>query len=255
MTGGVTNPSFVMAGYAHRELLDHIHGRVIAAAQVMTGVAFLRSSSWIRENEVVSTAKAAFQDGRGSTAHPRAHRFPCSPRIGLWNPPEIAAFRSIPLSGRMRQPFAITDFLPRVFNYADQLFEEGGAIQTVEQAVRFAVNEQAGGRPVNANLVRHSITHIMIPGFQSAYEQAYETARSRNNPLVPNVPITDPNYFQAMTDASLNARYNDRRPLLDIETVQDILSMSMREAAAFVPSNATQGEIATEADAMRALVP
>lgn len=254
MTGGVTNPSLVLPGYLHRDLLTHIHGRIVAATQAMTGIAFLRSSEWVNENEVVSAAKAAYQDARGTTAHPRAHRFPCNPKLGLSDPPEIAGRRSLPLGGRFRAPYAATDFLPRVFNYADQLFEEGGAIQTVERAVRFALGEQAGGKTVNANLVRHTITHIIIPGFQQAYEHAYDEACSKQNPLVPDVSITDPGFFQAMTDASMNAQYNDRRPLLDIETVQDILAMSRNAAGSFVPPNADQGEIANEVQTMQAML-
>ncbi len=255
MLGGVVNPQWVRPGYEHRDLLTHIHGRIIAAAEVMTGVAFLRSSGWVRENDLVSTAKAAYQDLTGLTTHPRAHRFPCNPVIGANDIPQTAMMRSVTLGSRLKLPLAVTDFLPRVFNYADQLFEEGGGIHTVENAVRFAIGEQPGGRDVNPNLVRHSVTHILIPGFAQAYDRAYWTSRSRNNPLVPDVNITDPNFFQTMTDASLAAEYSDRRPLLDIETVQDILSMSVRASSSFVPANAGAAEIQQEVQAMQSLVP
>ncbi len=252
-TGGVANPSFVPPGIDLRELDKHIHGRIAAAARVMTGVTFLRASSWVKESEVVVASKAIYQDGRGTTAYPRAHRFPCIPKIGLWDPPQLAGFRSPPLGGRMRLPYAVTDYLPRVYNYADELFEDSGALQAVERAVRFAIGEQTAGKQVNVNLVSHTITHILIPGFQRAYEQAYEEARSKRNPLVPNVPITHPDYTRIMTEASLRAEYNEDRPLLDIESVQDILFLSKRSSSSFVPPEAMQHEVLREVEAMEAL--
>jgi hypothetical protein len=253
-TGGVKNPAFQLTG-VHLNALDaHIHGRIAAAARVMTGIAFLRASSWVKENEVVIASKAVYQDARGTTAFPRAHRFPCSPKIGIWDPPQIGRFRSVPLGGKLREPYAITDFLPRVFNYADQLFEEGGALQTVEHAVRFALGEQPGGKTVNPNLVRHSVTHILIPGFRRAYEHAHEVAMSKRNPLVPDVSIFDPNYVKIMTDASLTAEYNEERPLLDIESVQDILAFSKSSARSFVPMEASAHEVTREVESMAAMV-
>src|SRR5262249_4133882 len=116
--GGADNPLFKISGIELRDLQTHLRGRAQATSEVAIGVAFLRSRGWIQETAAIAYTGAAYQDATGTPEHPRAHRFPCNPKINIRNIPDIPPRGAWGLREALKQPLAITDFVSAAVNYA-----------------------------------------------------------------------------------------------------------------------------------------
>ena len=255
MIGGAQNPSFILAGFQIHEIEAHITGRNEAAVQVLTGVAVLKSLGLIHARQDRAGHRgAAYQDAKGTTLNPRAHRFPCNATIGGRNPPDLALARSPMLAAALKLPFAGTDLLPLIANYADGLFEANGACDAVVGAIQRVLDNQLAAQPVNVQVVRDVLTQHLLPGFMNAYDAALSKAQGKDNPNVPSFSITDPGLVDTLNARSMTMQYAQNRPKHNIEGVADVLVLEKNMAAGSVPSNAAPGAIQAYAAQLLAMV-
>jgi len=151
----------------------HVNGRKDESVRVLVGVAILRKFGLVDRDAIVSYKGAEFQQGDGSRDYPAAHRFPCSPTIAYWDLPHHAPSRG--LKNALKLPLERTDYLPRLVNYADRLFESNGACDAVVWAIRFVLHEQVKDKDVPLNLIRH----VALNELFRKYSEALEKARSK----------------------------------------------------------------------------
>lgn len=152
----------------------HVIGRKDESVRVLLGVAFLRKFGLVDRDAAVGYRGAQFQRGKGSTDYPAAHRFPCNPTINNWGLPHYA--QSQRLRNALQLPLEKTDYLPKLVNYADRLFEANGACDAVVRTVEFVLHEQATEKDVNLNMIRHAALRELFEGYQAALQDALTLA-------------------------------------------------------------------------------
>lgn len=256
LLGGVQNPAFILAGFQLHEIEAHIHGRNEAATEILTGVAVLKSLSFIPPGQDRAGHRGAvYQDARGTTLSPRAHRFPCNPTIGGRNIPSFAHANSPMLAEALKHPLGVTDILPLIINYADCLFEASGACDVSVDAIQKVVDGQQSGQPVNVSLIRDVLTHDLLPGFVRAYGEALSKAQEKDNPNVPQFSITDPGFVDLLNARSITMPDTPRRPTTNIEGAADVLMFEQNMAKGHVPANAAPSAIQAYAAQLIAMVP
>jgi hypothetical protein len=254
--GGVQNPAFILAGFQMHEIEAHIHGRNEAATEILTGVAVLKSLSLVPAGQDRAGHRGAvYQDARGTTLSPRAHRFPCNPTIGGRNIPSFAHASSPMLAEALKHPLGVTDILPLIVNYADCLFEANGACDVAVDAIQRVLDGQQAGQPVNAMLVRDVLTHHLLPGFVHAYGEALSVAQEKDNPNVPQFSILDPGVVNRLNTLSIGMPDTPRRPTTNVEGAADVLMFEKNMAKSHVPANAAPAAIQAYAAQLIAMVP
>lgn len=127
------------------KLKAHVLGRAEESVKVLVGVAFLRSLERVPRDPEVNYRGALYQFGQGSKLYAAAHRFPCDPTINNWSIPHYS--RSKALADELEEPLKKTDYLPKLVNYADLLFEYGGGKEAVLEPIRFVLHDQKPGVP------------------------------------------------------------------------------------------------------------
>ncbi len=153
-----------------RALQEHVQGRGEESVRVLIGVAFLRSAGLIGRDDAVGCKGAEYQRGSGTALYDAAHRFPCNPLINGWSLPTRA---KTPRLGRaLERPLERTDYLPKLMNYADRLFERCGACEAVAEVVRLVMHEQKDDQPVHINLIRHAAGFELLPAYKGSYARA-----------------------------------------------------------------------------------
>jgi hypothetical protein len=232
--GGVDNPAFKISGIELRDLELHVRGRAQATAEVAIGVAFLRSQGWIQESAVITYTGAAYQDATGTPEHQRAHRFPCNPKINIWNLPEVPPRGAWQLRDALKRPLAVTDFVPAAVNYADGVFERSGACETVVDMIEFIVAGQTNGRPLHVNLVRHALTHIALPGYQRAYELARRKILDEWSRATPDIDFTRPNWLHDLNQREIHSPVRNN-PKSNLLAAADVLFLYTHEGRAYEP--------------------
>jgi hypothetical protein len=155
-------------------LEKHVLGRREEAVRVLLGVAVLRKLGLIDRDEYVRCGAARFQRGKGNKAYVAAHRFPGTPLFGNWPLPHFA--REPRLERALERPLEKTDYLPRLMNYADRLFESHGGCSAVERTIGFVMHEQKPEADINLNLIRHGAASDLFPAWNKALEMAMHTA-------------------------------------------------------------------------------
>ncbi len=226
--GGVENPAFKISGIELRDLETHVRGRGQATVEIALGVAFLRSQGWIRETDVITYTGAAYQDATGTAEHQRAHRFPCNPKVNIWNLPEVPPRTAWQLRDDLKRPLAITDFVPAAVNYADGVFERNGACETVVEMIEFIVGEQRNGKPVEVNLVRHALTHIALPGYLRAYTIGRDRILAEWQQSTPPIDFTRPNWLHDLNQSEIHAPVKTN-PKSNLLAAADVLFVCMRQ--------------------------
>lgn len=230
--GGATNPLSARfhTGLNLDTLEQHARGRLEAVAKIVSGVALLTSEGRASHMDHVSYTGAVYQDIKGTPENPRAHRFPCNPKIGIWNIPEIVSPRFHRLRGELARPLAVTDLLPIEANYADSRFEEGGGSDTVKECIEFVLTEQRRGKPPHINLIRHAISHIAMPGFEQAYEIVLDSVETKIHSGPGPIDLADPGWVEHANAASLAANIEPGRPTQNLLSVADVLHFYLQNA-------------------------
>lgn len=197
----------------------HVRGRGMESVRVLVGVAFLRSKGLIGRDARVGYVGAQYQQGSGNPNFDAAHQFPCTPTVNSFPLP-----RSAP-QGRLRdalvRPLAVTDYLPKLFNYADRLFESSGGCDAVVEPIGLILHDQKEGQPVDAKLVQHATWVKLLPKYIEAYETAHNFAsRDRQG-----IDLLDPNALDRMNEAALatNQDLDTSKPKQNMEMVGDVL--------------------------------
>jgi len=229
-----------------RHLREHVHGRAEAAAQIAASLAYLKSRGNLREIEPVTATGAVYQDSKGTKLYPRAHRFPCNIMIGYNNVPDLPSAMAVRLSNALKVPYAITDPLPVIANYADRLFESAGAVDIVVYAVRFIAAEQKKGQPVHVNLVRHAIEMILLPGFQKAYEEARLNMREKSGAGLSNIAKDGPSSQltdEKLADMEAQLALMQGDPSENLHIVDQFLAAEAAEAQPYSPRMGRHDEI------------
>jgi hypothetical protein len=154
----------------------HVRGRKWQSVLVLLGVAFLRKMGFVNRDDVVDYEGAEYQKGKGSTEYPAAHQFPCNPTIRGFGLPHHA--RTAGLKSALKRPFEETDYLPKLVNYADRLFEANGACDAVVNAVKFVLHEQPADKDVNLTMIRHASICELFKGYANALDSALALAEA-----------------------------------------------------------------------------
>jgi hypothetical protein len=158
-------------------LARHVRARSHETIRFLTNLAYLRMRSVIPDNSTLSITGAAYQDARGTTAYPRAHVLPGNVRINGMNVPDLVASQPR-LMAELTVPLKRTNMLPVVFNYADRLFEDTGAIDVLVAACRWLVGEQKSGEAIGPNLMAAAYDQHVKIGYGAAYEAAAKRAET-----------------------------------------------------------------------------
>jgi hypothetical protein len=233
--GGAENPRFKLHGVEIRDIQIHARGRAEATAEVAAGVTFLKSQGLIPETAEVTYSGAAYQDASATGEHQRAHRFPCNPKINIWNIPELPPRRADRLRELLKRPLAATDFVPRTINYADGVFERSGACETVVEMVVFIIQEQKKGKPVDLNLVRHAVLHIALPGYLNACELGRQKILQDLQHDTPGLDFTRPDWVELANQSALSTRPKSTRPTENLAGAADVLFISANDAVRYEP--------------------
>src|SRR5581483_1615 len=137
-----------------------------------------------------------------------------------WGIPHFA--KTGRLARALERPPARTDFLPKIFNYADRLFEKNGACDAVVDTVCFVIHEQKQDKPVHVNLIRHAAAFMLFKGYQDVYVRARVEAISRT----PMIDLLQPGIVDRLSQLSLSRQPNLRKPSENLEIVEDALWFS-----------------------------
>lgn len=173
--GTLTAPKISDLGpWELHNLEKHVLGRREEAVRVLLGVAVLRKLGLIERDKYVKCGAARFQRGKGNKAYVAAHRFPGTPLFENWPLPHFA--REPRLERALERPLEKTDYLPRLMNYADHVFESHGGCAAVAQTIGFVLHEQMPEKDINLNLIRHSAASELFPAWNKAYEIALHAA-------------------------------------------------------------------------------
>lgn len=177
-----------------QHIREHVSGRKEESVRVLLGVALLRKKGYVERDDVVAYKGAQYQRGKGSTDYPAAHRFPCNPTIRGWGLPHHA--RTSGLKSALQEPLEETDYLPKLVNYADRLFEANGACDAVANAVRFVLHEQPVEKEINQTMIRHAAICELFKG----YADALDSARALADANTSGIDMLDPTVLQHVND-------------------------------------------------------
>ena len=212
---------------------EHVQGRIDSTAQILLGVAVLKSKGHIW-NYVVGHTGAVWQDRKGTTAlSNRAHCVPCNPTITNQNIPDIAPTHG--LRNALIAPLAKTDFLNKIVNHCDSRFEALGAADSFANAVRLTAREQERGKPVSYDLFFHALQGLAVAGYRAAYQRVYTEAMDALN---------------GETSIGLQQRteaYSVRRPKTNleaiVETAEDLNIATAAVSTRFASQGGFDGEV------------
>ena len=207
-----------------RNIEPHVRGRGEESVRVLVGVAFLRSKGMIGRDAQVSYAGARYQRGTGNQDYDAAHQFPCTPTINSFPLPSFAPHGR--LRGALVQPLAITDYLPKMFNYADRLFESSGGCDAVIEPIRMIMHDQKQGEPVHDKLVQHATWIELLPGYITAYQLAYKLASADQQ----GIDLLDPAAIDRMIEDALSTpqALDTSKPTQHMAMVADVLWHSVK---------------------------
>jgi hypothetical protein len=209
-----------------QNLEEHVIGRGEESVKVLLGAAFLRKAGLVDRDELVSYQGAEFQRGKGSKLYPAAHRFPCNPTIRSWGLPHYAKSRR--LERALERPLEKTDYLPKLVNYADRLFEANGACDAVAKTIRFVLHEQPTDKDINLNMIRHATTSELLQGYKRAYEKALVLAEANTK----GIDLLDASALEYVNDAwfSSSTGAGSKKAEESIDVVRFSLLHSIRVA-------------------------
>ncbi|HLV85544.1 MAG TPA: hypothetical protein VKV39_01125 [Candidatus Sulfotelmatobacter sp.] len=240
VSSGVQKVPTDLSPWDLNNLDQHVTGRKEESVRVLLAVAFLRKFGLVDRDAAVGYKGAQFQRGKGSTDYPAAHRFPCNPTINHWGLPHYA--QSQRLRHALRLPLEKTDYLPKLVNYADRLFEGNGACDAVSQAVEFVLHEQATEKEVNLKMIRHAALSILFAGYATALQDALTVATSD-----PGIAAIDPSLLQHVNQTWFSSPASDGGTAeSSIEVVQFALAHALQlgnssgEPVMLAPSAMTQ---------------
>ena len=200
----------------------HVIGRKDESVRVLLGAASLRKFGLVDRDAAVGYKGAQFQRGKGSADYPAAHRFPCNPTINNWGLPHFA--QSQPLRNALRLPLEKTDYLPKLVNYADRLFEANGACDAVARSVEFVLHEQATEKDINLKMIRHAALFILFKGYTEALQDALTMTSS-----VAGIAAIDPSLLQHVNQTWFTAPGSDgEKAESSMEVVQFALARALQ---------------------------
>jgi len=220
-----------------RNIEPHVRGRGEESVRVLVGVAFLRSKGLIGRDARVNYAGARYQHGAGNQNFDAAHQFPCTPTINSFPLPSFAPH------GRLREalvrPLAITDYLPKLFNYADRLFESSGGCDAVIEPIQLIMHDQKQDQPVHDKLVHHATWLMLLPNYLKAYQMAHKLASADQQ----GIDLLDPAAIDRMNEDALSTTQglDTSRPTKNMAMVADVLwySMKVTESNSRPPASTT----------------
>jgi hypothetical protein len=228
-----------------RRLGEHVAGRGEESVRVLLGAAFLRKADLVGRDDLVSYRGAEFQRGRGNALYVAAHRLPCTPTVRNWSFPHFA--KSQRLKRVLELPLEKTDYLPKLVNYADRLFEGSGGREAIVRAVGFVLHEQQPQKEINLSMIRHATFDLLKKaegGYLGAYQTALDLAEANKN----GIDVLDPVAFEHAGDIwsseSTVGSMKDSRE--NMELVRFALLHSMKVASSngdpfmLAPTTATQ---------------
>jgi hypothetical protein len=226
MTPGATNPpaNLQFDSLDFHNIEPHVRGRGEASVRVLVAVAFLRSKGLIGRDAAVNYAGAQYQCGTGNESFDAAHQFPCTPTINSFPLPSFAPH------GRLRdalvRPLAITDYLPKLFNYADRLFESSGGCDAVIEPIRLILHDQKQGQPVHDKLVQHATWLNLLPNYLQAYQMAHQLASADQQ----GIDLLDSAAIDRLNEAALSTlqELDTSKPTQNMAMVADVLWYSIR---------------------------
>ena len=236
----------------------HTRGRADSCAEVLTKVAVLRSRGGINDSEPIAVTGAVYQDFRGAPEYyQRGHRFPCNPWVGVFTLPELALRSSPVLWREMVNPLAKTDIIPNYVNYGDGLIEKAGTYESIGDAIKEVVHEQNKSKPVNPKLIQHVMQRSVLPNLRDSYEEALERVRKDfdkefERALV-GATAFSPEAMKAMEQWSLNTRVDLAKPTVSRQSVEDYLTLCIRDAATYQPPLLQTPSLETEIDRVQSL--
>lgn len=236
---GDTNPpaSLQFDSLDFRNIEPHVRGRGEESVRVLVGVAFLRSKGLIGRDAPVNYAGARYQHGAGNRNFDAAHQFPCTPIINSSPLPSFAPH------GRLRdalvRPLAITDYLPKLFNYADRLFERIGGCDAVIEPIRLIMHDQKQGQPVHDKLVQYATWCKLLPNYLKAHQMAYNLASADQQ----GIDLLDPAAIDRMNEEALSTTQglDTSKPTKNMAMVADVLwhSIKVTESNSRPPASST----------------
>jgi hypothetical protein len=220
-TPGATKPpaNLQFDSLDFRNIEPHVRGRGEESVRVLVGVAFLRSKGLIGRDATVNYAGARYQQGTGNKNFDAAHQFPCTPTINSFPLPSFAPY------GRLRdalaRPLAITDYLPKLFNYADRLFESSGGCDAVIEPIQLILHDQKQDQPVHDKLVQHATWFKLLPNYLTAYQMAYKLASADQL----GIDLLDAVAIDRMNNDALSTTQglDTSRPTKNMAMVADVL--------------------------------
>lgn len=209
-----------------RYVEPHIRARGEESMRVLVGVAFLRSKGLLPRDGAVSYTGAQYQRGSGNENYDAAHQFPCTPTVNSFAVPHFAPY------GRLRDtlalPLGVTTYLPKLFNYADRLFESAGGCDAVVEPIRLIMHDQKEGQPVHVTLVQKAAWDHLFPGYINAYRTAHRLASADTA----GIDLLDPAALDRIFEAALTTTggIDLAKPTQHMEMVGDVLWFSLKIA-------------------------
>ena len=249
ITGPMRNPDCLLPGFPIHEIEGHVHGRNHASAQVLTGVAALKSRGLIGEYSRAGHGGAVYQDGTGVSLNTRGRRFrcipfPCIPKIDGRNLRDIAQVGGPLLAEWLKVPLDATELLPSIVHHADKLFEANGACEAVVSSIQRILDVQEAGKPVDVQLVRDVLVEHLLPGYRRAYEKALTQAQQKPNSYVPTFNLFDPRAVEKLNRDSISTPYVENLPKQNVQGVADVLALQLKVAKVNGPAGQLSSAIA-----------
>jgi hypothetical protein len=222
VTAGVQKPPAAndLSVWDLHSLEQHVRGRGEESVRVLLGVAFLRKAGLVGRDDVVGYTGAEFQRGQAQGSrgvYVAAHRLPCNATIRNWGLPHFAD--SPGLRRALELPLEKTDYLPKLVNYADRLFERSGACEALAAAVGFVLHEQKPDKDVNVNMIRHATIFELFNGkngYLRAYEMALDLARANTNGIDLLDPATLAHVSEMWSSQSDDENVRNSRKSMDL---------------------------------------
>lgn len=221
VTAGAQSVPVDLSPWDLQNLREHVTGRQDESVRVLLGVAFLRKTGLLGRDNQVGYKGAAFQRGKGSDVYPAAHRFPCNPTIRGWGLPHFAS--TLRLRRALQVPLEETDYLPKLVNYADRLFEANGACDAVAHAVRFVLHEQPTDKDINLNLIRHAAVEL-FKGYTASMQAALNLADANTT----GIDMLDPSVFEHVNETWFSSADGSAKARESIELVRFALAHAIQ---------------------------
>jgi hypothetical protein len=250
ITSGTVAPPGVtdLGPWEMHNLEKHILGRREESVRVLLGVAVLRKLGHIDRDGQVKCGAAQFQRGKGNEAYVAAHRFPGTPTFDNWPLPHYA--RESRLERALERPLEKTDYLPRLMNYADRLFESQGGCAAVAKTIGFILHEQKPETDINLNLIRHSALSELFPAWRKALETALDKASQHSG----DIQDLDPSILSHVNQTWFPNAAGAKPAEQSIEVVQfalvHSLAVSIASPGPFMLAPSTMTEYAARLEAL-----